>query len=60
MSSNEDISDDEALFWLDNNCLSFRVGNDRRQFQASFNVSLEGGLLVAAKEAMMRLREKEE
>lgn len=47
------------MFWLDNNCLSFRIGNDKRQFQAHFNVSVEGGLLEAAKLAMLRFREKD-
>lgn len=60
MKQPDEISDDEAMFWLDENCLSFRIGNDRRQFQASFNVSLEGGMLEAAKLAMLRFREKDE
>ena len=37
----EEITDDEALFWLNANCLSFRIGNDKKQFVAHFNV--EGG-----------------
>ncbi len=53
---NEEISDDEAMFWLDVNCMSFTIGNDRRHFQASFNVSLEDGLLEAAKIAMVKFR----
>ena len=54
----KEITDDEAMFWLDANCLSFRVGNDKRQFVANFNVNQEGGLLEAAKLAMLRFREK--
>ncbi len=60
MKQSDEISDDEAMFWLDANCLSFRIGNDRRQFQASFNVNLEGGILEAAKLAMLGFRKKEE
>ena len=54
----KEITDDEAMFWMDANCLSFRVGNDKRQFVANFNVNQEGGLLEAAKLAMLRFREK--
>ena len=57
MKKADEISDDEAMFWLDANCLSFRIGNEKRQFQAHFNVSLEGGLLESAKQAMLRFRE---
>lgn len=59
MEQSDEISDDEAMFWLDANCLSFRIGNDKRQFVAHFNVNSEGGLLEAAKLAMLRFREKE-
>jgi len=60
MKQSDEISDDEAMFWLDANCLSFRIGNDKRQFQGHFNVSPEGGLLKAAKQAMLRFRKTDE
>lgn len=60
MKQSDEISDGEAMFWLDATCLSFRIGNEKRQFQAHFNVSVEGGMLEAAKLAMLRFREMDE
>ena len=54
----KEISDDEAMFWLDNNCLSFTIGTGRGFFQGSFNVD-EGGLIEAAKLAMIKFQGEE-
>lgn len=59
MASVEDITDEEALWWLNHRCLSFRVGNIQRQFVGSFNVE-EDGLIETTKCAMVRMNKADE
>ena len=51
---NEEITDDEAIWWLNNRCLSFRVGNECGHFIGSWN-NLDGDIIKTAKQAMLRI-----
>lgn len=53
----EDISDKEALAWLDGHCTSIRISNDAGQYVGSWQVPK--GILAAAKTAMARITEGE-
>jgi len=52
-----EITDEEALEWLNRHCLSIKIGNATRDYVGSWQV--KGDILESARTAIKRLKEGE-
>lgn len=54
------ITDEEALWWINNRCLGFKIGNEKGEFVGYWGVDENQDFLETVKDVMSRITPREE